>query len=88
MAVIKTALSVAALAIGLTMGAAPAIAIADPPPPDQNVGEPAPDWAPRKPAEVWAGQPVVWTHMWGGRWGVWINGAFITLSSNPVTNGG
>ncbi|WP_396928907.1 hypothetical protein [Mycolicibacterium sp.] len=88
MAVIKTALSVAALAIGLTMGAAPATALADPPPPDQNVGEPVPDWAPRKPAEVWAGHPVVWTHMWGGRWGVWINDQFITLSSNPVTNGG
>ena len=87
MAVIKTALSVAALAVGLTMGAVP-VASADPPPPDQNVGEPAPDWAPRKPAEVWAGHPVVWTHMWGGRWGVWINDQFITLSSNPVTNGG
>ncbi|KAA0108316.1 hypothetical protein [Mycolicibacterium sp. P1-5] len=87
MAGIKTALSVAALAVGLTMGAAP-LASADPPPPDQNVGEPAPDWAPRKPAEVWAGHPVVWTHMWGGRWGVWINDQFITLSSNPVTNGG
>jgi len=31
---------------------------------------------------------VVWTSGWGGRWGVWINDAFITLTSNPVTNGG
>jgi len=41
-----------------------------------------------KPAEYWIGQPVVWTSMWGGRWGVWINDGFITLSANPVTNGG
>jgi hypothetical protein len=40
------------------------------------------------PAQVWDGQPVVWTSGWGGRWGVWINGQFITLTSNPVTNGG
>jgi hypothetical protein len=31
---------------------------------------------------------VVWNSGWGGRWGVWINGGFITLSSNPVTGGG
>ncbi|WP_445165395.1 hypothetical protein ACTXG7_15870 [Mycolicibacterium sp. Dal123E01] len=86
MALIKTALTVAVLAVGLSIGAAPAYA--DPPPPDQNMGEVAPDWAPRKPAEMWANRPVVWTHMWGGRWGVWINDQFITLSSNPVTNGG
>ena len=52
------------------------------------MGEPVPNWAPRKPAEFWNGQPVVWTSGWGGRWGVWINGGFITLSSNPVSNGG
>jgi hypothetical protein len=87
MPLIKTALTaVGALAVGLAIGIAPASA--DPPPPDQNVGEPVPDWAPGKPAQVWAGHPVVWTHMWGGRWGVWINDNFITLSSNPVTNGG
>ena len=34
------------------------------------------------------GQPVVWNSGWGGRWGVWINGGFIPLTSNPVTNGG
>lgn len=43
----------------------------------------APPWAPRKPADVWLGQPVVW---WdgdptpGGHWGVWINGGFINLT--------
>jgi hypothetical protein len=37
---------------------------------------------------MWNGEPVVWTSMWGGRWGVWKHGQFITLSSNPVTNGG
>jgi hypothetical protein len=26
--------------------------------------------------------------MWGGRWGVWKNGSFITLSSNINTGGG
>ena len=39
-------------------------------------------------AEFWDGEPVVWTHMWGGRWGVWKNGEFITLSSNINTGGG
>ncbi|MGY4709460.1 hypothetical protein ACXDF8_07880 [Mycolicibacterium sp. CBM1] len=82
-----TAAIAGALAAGsLGLGTAPASA--DPPPPPPAVGEVAPAWAPAKPAEVWDGQPVVWTSGWGGRWGVWINGAFITLSSNPVTNGG
>ena len=71
-------------------GAAPASA--DPPPPPNPpwaaVGDPVPDWAPRKPAEFWLGEPVVWTTGWGGRWCVWKNGQIITLSSNPVTNGG
>jgi hypothetical protein len=52
------------------------------------MGEEPPAWAPPKPADVWDGHPVVWTSGWGGRWGVWINGGFITLSSNPVTGGG
>jgi hypothetical protein len=47
-----------------------------------------PNWAPPKPAEFWSGQPVVWFSGWGGRWGVWINGSFMPLTSNPVTNGG
>ncbi|GAT12702.1 uncharacterized protein RMCN_5835 [Mycolicibacterium novocastrense] len=51
-------------------------------------GEPVPAWAPRKPAEFWLGEPVVWHSGWGGRWGVWKNGAFIHLSKNPVTAGG
>lgn len=53
-----------------------------------------PDWVrsrrrgPRRTAEAWDSQPVVWTSAWGGRWGVWINDGFIPLTSNPVTNGG
>lgn len=84
------ALVVACVAAGaLVMGAAPASAQPPPPPPPPGVlGEVPPPWAPPKPAESWAGQPVVWNSGWGGRWGVWINGGFITLSSNPVTNGG
>lgn len=72
-----------ALGLGATAGAQP-----PPPPPPPVLGEVPPAWAPPKPSERWAGQPVVWSSGWGGRWGVWINGAFITLSSNPVTNGG
>ena len=88
---IKTALSAVAVAGGLAasiLGLGAAVASAEPPPPAPGQGEVPPDWAPRKPAEVWDGQPVVWTSGWGGRWGVWINGQFITLSSNPVTGGG
>lgn len=78
-----------AVATGLAagvLGIAPASA--QPPPPAPGQGEPPPAWAPPKPAQSWDGQPVVWTSAWGGRWGVWINGSFITLSSNPVTGGG
>ena len=76
------------LAAGI-LGVGAAAAGADPlPPPPPALGEQPPTWAPPKPAEVWDGQPVVWTSGWGGRWGVWINGNFITLTSNPVTNGG
>jgi hypothetical protein len=89
---IKTTLSALALAGGLIAaglgGAALARAEPPPPPPPAVQGEEPPAWAPPKPAEVWDGQPVVWTSGWGGRWGVWINGGFITLSSNPVTGGG
>lgn len=56
--------------------------------PIELVGEPPAPNAPRKPAEVWDGKPVVWTSMWGGRWGVWINGMFMPLTSNVNTNGG
>jgi hypothetical protein len=89
----KATLAAVAVASGLTaaiLGAAPAIA--DPPQPDNTAedlaGDPVPSWAPRKPAEFWDGQPVVWNAGWGGRWGVWIHDQFITLSSNPFTNGG
>ena len=88
---IKSALSAIAVAGGLaaaTLGLGTYIAGADPAPPPPAAGEEPPAWAPPKPAESWDGQPVVWTSGWGGRWGVWINGGFITLSSNPVTNGG
>ena len=85
----------AAIAVGgglaaAVLGAGPASA--DPPPapnpPWAAVGDPVPSSAPRKPAEFWQGQPVVWTTGWGGRWCVWLNGQIITLSSNPVSNGG
>ena len=74
----------------LGLGEGPAMA--DPPPPPNPpwaaVGDPVPSWAPAKPAEYWLGEPVVWTTGWGGRWCVWKNGQIITLSSNPVSNGG
>lgn len=78
----------ALVAGALGFGAASAGAQPPPPPPPAPAGEVPPNWAPPKPAETWDGQPVVWSSAWGGRWGVWINGAFITLTSNPVTNGG
>ncbi|MDH6247364.1 hypothetical protein M2432_005031 [Mycobacterium sp. OTB74] len=88
---IKSALSAVVVAGAIAAGALALdvpLAAAQPPPPAPGQGEVPPNWAPRKPAEMWSGQPVVWTSGWGGRWGVWINGSFITLSSNPVTNGG
>ncbi|MGE2835857.1 hypothetical protein [Mycobacterium sp. SMC-4] len=88
----KTVLSAAAAAGGLAAAmlfGAGAIASAQPAPPPPPVhGEPPPAWAPPKPAETWIGQPVVWNSAWGGRWGVWINGGWISLTSNPVTGGG
>ena len=89
MTLIKSTVSAVAVAgclTAATLGVGASVAGADPAPPAP--GEPPPAWAPPKPAESWDGQPVVWTSAWGGRWGVWINGGFITLSSNPVTNGG
>jgi hypothetical protein len=91
MTLIKTTLAAVALGGGLTaaiLGVGAALASAEPPPPAPAQAEEAPAWAPPKPAEFWDGQPVVWNSGWGGRWGVWINGGFITLSSNPVTGGG
>ena len=89
---IKTALSALALAGGLAAGvvcSGGAPAQAQPaPPPAPIQGEVPPTWAPPKPAEMFIGQPVVWYSGWGGRWGVWVNGAFMPLTSNPVTNGG
>jgi hypothetical protein len=93
MTLIKSTLPAVAVAGGLAaallgLGSAPASAEPAPPPPVPVQGEEPPAWAPRKPADVWNGQPVVWSSGWGGRWGVWINGGFITLSPNPVTGGG
>ncbi|KUI03986.1 hypothetical protein [Mycobacterium sp. IS-3022] len=72
--------------------APPALAAEAPQPgaprPAPVLGEPVPPWAPKKPAEFWLGEPVVWFSGWGGRWGVWKNGAFIHLSKNVVTGGG
>ena len=90
MTLIKTTLSGVAVAGGLAaaiLGAVPASA--DPvPPPAPTLGEVPPPNAPPKTAESWDGEPVVWTSMWGGRWGIWKNGNFITLSSNINTGGG
>ena len=88
MTFIKRTLSALVVAGVLALGFGAGAAGADPAPPPPALGEQPPTWAPAKPAEVWDGQPVVWTSGWGGRWGVWINDAFITLTSNPVTNGG
>ncbi|MBX7435311.1 hypothetical protein JDV09_24885 [Mycobacterium sp. Y57] len=88
----KTALSAALVACGLALGmfsVGAAVSGAQPPAPPAPVqGEQPPAWAPPKPAEVWNGHPVVWNPGWGGRWGVWINGGFLILTSNPVTGGG
>lgn len=91
MTMMKNSLRAIAVAGGLTaaiLGAGSAPAIADPPPPAPMLGEVPPPNAPPKTAEFWDGEPVVWTSMWGGRWGVWKNGMFITLSSNINTGGG
>jgi hypothetical protein len=89
----KIAVSAIAVAGGLSaalmgMNTAPVSAQPPPPPPAPVQGEVPPTWAPPKPAEIWNGQPVVWFSGWGGRWGVWKNGGFIPLTSNPVTGGG
>ena len=92
MTLIKTTLSTVAVAGGLTaaiLGLGAASASADPvPPPVPVMGEIPPPNAPPKPAEFWNGEPVIWISGWGGRWGVWKNGYFITLSSNINTGGG
>lgn len=93
MTLFKTFLPTVTVVGGLTaaalgLGAPQAVAEPAPPPPAPIQGEVPPAWAPKKPADFWNGQPVVWNSGWGGRWGVWINGGFITLSSNPVTGGG
>jgi hypothetical protein len=88
MTFMKTTLPALAVAAGLAaavLGAAPASAE---PPPAPALGEVPPPNAPPKTADFWDGEPVVWTSMWGGRWGVWKNGMFITLSSNINTGGG
>jgi hypothetical protein len=92
MTLIKTTLSTVAVAGGLAaaiLGLGAASAIADPvPPPVPVMGEIPPPNAPPKPAEFWNGEPVIWISGWGGRWGIWKNGYFITLSSNINTGGG
>ncbi|BBX16497.1 hypothetical protein CRI77_21260 [Mycolicibacterium duvalii] len=84
---LSTAIAGAAAAGMLLVGGAP-VSAQPAPPPLPALGEQPPAWAPPKPAEVWIGQPVVWNSAWGGRWGVWINGGWISLTSNPVTGGG
>lgn len=84
----KAVLASVAIAGGLTaatLGFSGA-ASADPPPPpplpaEQDPGPPPPDWGGPKPLQpVWApNTPVVWSWPWG-RWGMWINGQFLTLT--------
>lgn len=92
MTFIKTTLPAVAVAGGLAaamLGLGAALASADPaPPPAPAQSEVPPPNAPPKPAEFWDGEQVVWTSGWGGRWGVWKNEQFITLSSNINTGGG
>jgi hypothetical protein len=84
-AVVAGALTAAALGLGAAVASAEP---PPPPPPAAPLGEVPPPNAPPKTAEFWDGEPVVWTSMWGGRWGVWKNDMFITLSSNINTGGG
>ena len=85
----KAALASVAIAGGLTAAAMgfSGVASADPPPPpplpaEQAPGPPPPDWAPPKPLQpLWSpNTPVVWDPGWGGKWGMWINGQFLTLT--------
>lgn len=88
---IKNTVAAFAMAAGLaatTLGLGTTVAIAQPPPGVPAQGEIPPPNAPPKTTDFWLGEPVVWTSMWGGRWGVWKNGQFLTLSSNIVTGGG
>jgi hypothetical protein len=91
---IKTTLAAVAFAGGFAVAGLglSGLASAEPPPPPpapaEFQGEIPPPNAPPKTADFWDGEPVVWTSMWGGRWGVWKNGQFITLSSNINTGGG
>ncbi len=92
MTLIKTTLSAVVIVGGVTaasLGLGASMASAQPaPPPAPVLGEVPPPNAPKKTAEFWNGEPVVWTSMWGGRWGVWKNGGFIPLTSNINTGGG
>lgn len=85
---VVSAIAIAGALATASLGFGAATAIAEPEPQVPVVSEIPPAWAPPKPAETWQNQPVVWINAWGGRWGVWINGGFIPLSSNPVTGGG
>lgn len=82
-------IAVAGVLTAAALGLGAAVARADPPPPAPVAqGEVPPPNAPPRPAEFWNGEPVVWISGWGGRWGIWKNGYFITLSSNINTGGG
>ncbi|BBZ67243.1 MAG: hypothetical protein U0R77_07725 [Mycolicibacterium insubricum] len=71
-------LAVAGALVGSAVGLAAGVATADP---WGNPDPVAPANAPRKPADTFLNEPVVW--WWGpsgGHWGVWINGQFLTLT--------
>jgi hypothetical protein len=73
------AVTTAGAIIGAAIGMDAPSASADPAPPPPSLE--APSWAPKKPAESWHGQPMVWWD-WGsgGHWGVWINGDFLPFT--------
>lgn len=73
------AVAAAGAIFGAAIGVNTATASADPAPPPPSLE--APPWAPKKPAESWHGQPMVWWD-WGsgGHWGVWINDGFLPFT--------
>ncbi len=73
------AVTAAGAIFGAAIGVNVATASADPAPPPPSLEAPA--WAPKKPAESWHGQPMVWWD-WGsgGHWGVWINDGFLPFT--------
>ncbi len=77
----KAAVAVAGVIIGSTLGLGVGIANAQPPADPGGPTLEAPANAPKKPADVWQGHPIVWWD-WGsgGHWGAWVNGQFLPFT--------